>query len=133
MSTFSFWFDLVSAELWLDRHRRSNVEYIMAYIVGLTLVMQNLFCVAEGKHEASRRLIKLAFAAYCKSDAIGTVHTSIAEHVKEASLFFQKGRDTTMDMIVDLIRRHSIKSAEMFEFRDKMPNLNAKGSDEPWE
>lgn len=104
----------------------------MAYIVDLTLVMQNIFWLAEGKHPASRRLIKLAFRAYEESLTGLKVHNTIASYVKEAKIFVPGGRDLTLEKIVEIINRYKIDSAEMWSLKGKIPPFDASGSDEPW-
>lgn len=105
----------------------------MAYIIDLTLVMQNIFWISEGKHHISRRLIKLAFKAYLESETKGAVHRMVAHHVKEAKTFAPGTRDTTLDKIVEIIDLYRIESAEMWTLKGKIPPFDALGSDEPWE
>lgn len=55
----------------------------MAYIINLTLIMQNLFwLVAIYRVPVSRRLIKFASQAYKESDAMAGVHQEVESYVQ---------------------------------------------------
>lgn len=105
----------------------------MAYIIDLTLVMQNIFWLAEGKHPTSRRMIKLAFKAYYESTVRANVHDSIAEYVKQANIYTPGARDLTLDKLVEIINRYKIDSTEMWGLRGDIPSFDASGPDELWE
>lgn len=105
----------------------------MAYIVDLTLIMQNIFWLAEGKHPTSRRMIKLAFNAYYDSPAKADVHEAIVEHVKKSNSYAPGARDLTLDKLVKIIVNYNIDSTEMWKLREDIPSFDAPGPDEPWE
>jgi hypothetical protein len=105
----------------------------MAYIIDLTLVMQNIFWLSDGKHPASRRLIKIAFKAYLESNVKGEVHYKIAKHVKETRLYSPGARDSTLEKIIEIINCYRIDSAEMFALRGKLPSFDPAGGEEPWD
>ncbi|KAG8749004.1 hypothetical protein FRC14_001769 [Serendipita sp. 396] len=114
---------------------RSNLERLMAYIIDLTLVMQNIFWLADaadGTHPTSRRLIKLAFRAYSESDTNGKVHVLIQEHVKQAKSFIPGGQDATLEAIEDIIRQCTFTPDEMIKWRQELPPFGPGKKDEPW-
>jgi hypothetical protein len=105
----------------------------MAYIIDLTLVMQNLFWLVAGdKHTVSRRLVKLAFRSYNESAMKAGAHHEIAEYVQGASVFDRADRDGALDKIVELINKHRIDSAEMFRLKDRIRDVENSGQDEAW-
>jgi|ERR1700733_3195982 hypothetical protein len=106
----------------------------MAYIVDLTLVMQNLFWLAVvDHHPITRHLIKLAFKAYQESPVKAQVHNAISDYVKEAGLFERAGRDGVLAKIEELIDRNRIESAEMHVLKSRMGDIEFIGDDEPWD
>jgi hypothetical protein len=106
----------------------------MAYIVDLTLVMQNLFWLAVvDHHPITRRLIKLAFKAYQESPVKAQVHNAIIDYVKEAGLVERAGRDGVLAKIEELIDRNRIESAEMHALKNRMGDIDFTGDDEPWD
>lgn len=104
----------------------------MAYIIGLTLVMQNIFWLTEGKRPTSRRIIKLAYAAYLQSDVKKDIHSKILNHVEQSSKFTSKARDTTLEKIEEILKKYRIDSAEMFALKNQIP-FDILDGDEPWE
>ncbi|TDL22677.1 hypothetical protein BD410DRAFT_748466 [Rickenella mellea] len=126
---------LIFAKWVSDVYRRSDdtLRRLMAYIVDLTLVMQNLFwLVSDSELHVSRRFIKLAFKAYSESKAKPHVHYDIDRHVKEANIFVLVDRDSALDKIIELIDHHRIESAEMFELRYRVGTIEGADVDEPW-
>jgi len=104
----------------------------MAYIVDLTLVMQNLFWLTGGQHVASRRLIKLSFKAYYESETKARAHGMIAKLVKEKNLFAPGARDAIVEKIVETINRHRIDPMEMIRLKDRLGPYDPSAPDEPW-
>jgi hypothetical protein len=108
----------------------------MAYIVDLTLVMQNLFRLAVVDHRPppiTRRLIKLAFKTYEESPAKAQVHNAIRDHMKEAGFFDCAGQDGVLAKIVELIDVNRIESAEMHALKGSMGDIEFTEDDEPWD
>ena len=119
---------------------------LVAYIVGLTLVMQNAFWlqevaqgpVSEPKRQITIRLIKLAFTAYSVKDK-QSVHRAVDQHVKDKRVF--EGRDITISKIVELIDQYRIVSVEAFKvkyadmFRDmgQLDQYLTEGQNEGWD
>lgn len=106
----------------------------MAYIIDLTLVMQNLFwLVGIYRVPVSRRLIKLAAKAYEESEIRVQVHFEIEKHVEGATVLDRVHRDGALSKIVELIDLYRIDTAEMFELKDKIGVFDITGKDdEPW-
>ena len=105
----------------------------MAYIVDLTLIMQNLFWLAViDRRPISRRLIKLAFKAYEESSEKTQVHADISEYVRQAGVIDRANRDSVLDKIVELIGRNRIESAEMRLLNGRIGEIDFSGDDEPW-
>lgn len=105
----------------------------MAYIIDLTLVMQIVFSLAEGKHQTSRRLIKLAFMGYAESTIKVDVHLAIGNYIKQTKFYAPGGPDVTLEKIVEIINKYQIDSAEMGELRGKIPPFDPSEKDEPWD
>jgi len=106
----------------------------MAYIIDLTLVMQNIFFCMEvvGHRPLTRRLIKFALKTYKESAVKEAVHRDINEYVQKAGIFERVGRDKVLEKIEDLINKNRIESAEMRSLRDQVGNIDLSGEDEPW-
>jgi len=106
----------------------------MAYIIDLTLIMQNLFWfVAIYRVPVSRRLVKFAFKTYRESDVRSQVHFAIKEFVKGASVIDRMYRDPALGQIVELINRYRIDTAEMFDLKDQIGAFDISATDdEPW-
>lgn len=105
----------------------------MAYIIDLTLVMQNVFWLAEGRHPASRRLVKLAFRGYAESTIKVDVHRAISNYIKQTKPYAPGGPDVTLEEIVKIIKRYQIDSTEMWKLKSKIPPFDPSGEDEPWD
>jgi hypothetical protein len=106
----------------------------MAYIVDLTFMMQHIFCLTQGRSSViSRRLIKLAYTTYNKSDRQSEAHDRIAEHVKDLNLISRGAQDTTMDKIVEIIDLSPITSAELPGLKASLQSFDLSGPDEPWD
>jgi tRNA C32,U32 (ribose-2'-O)-methylase TrmJ len=106
----------------------------MAYIVDLTLIMQNLFWLAVIDRRAiNRRLIKFAFKAYEESREKAQVHSDISDFVKQAGIFDRASRDNVLDKIVELIGRNRIESAEMRSLESRIGDVDFSGDDEAWD
>lgn len=114
--------------------RQDTLMRIMAYIIDLTLVMQHVFCLAQGKHSVtSRRLIKLAYNAYDKSDLKSKAHNMIEEHVNKTNTILPGARDTTMEKIVEIIELFRMDPAELSALQSRMGEFEVLGTDEPWQ
>jgi hypothetical protein len=127
--------DLYNENLSNDRRcRRKTLERLMAYIVDLTLMMQHMFCLLQGKSSIiSRRLINLAYRAYNKSSLQSRAHIMIAEHVERLNLVGRGAQDTTMDKIVEIIDLSPITSADVRELKARLASFELSGPDEPWD
>ena len=106
----------------------------MAYIVDLTLIMQNLFWLAVTvRRPITVRLIKLVLKGYRESPEKAQVHRDISEYVRKAGVFDRAKRDTVLDKIVELIGRNRIESAEMHSLNGHIGEIDFSGDDEPWD
>lgn len=107
----------------------------MAYIIDLTLVMQNLFwLVAIYRVPVSRRLVKLAAKAYQESIVKAEVHFEIQEHVRKETVINRVQRDSALGKIVDLIYRFRIDTEEMFRLKGEIGTIDISGQDdEQWD
>jgi hypothetical protein len=128
----------VSVVWWshFDQYTCSNgtLRRLMAYIVDLTLIMQNLFWLAVIDRRAiNRRLIKFAFKAYEESREKAQVHSDISDFVKQAGVFDRGSRDNVLDKIVELIGRNRIESAEMRSLESRIGDVDFSGDDEAWD
>ncbi|KIJ27243.1 hypothetical protein M422DRAFT_784985 [Sphaerobolus stellatus SS14] len=125
-------------DMWLFQvYRQSDdtLRRLLAYIVNLTLVMQNIFwltTMTEG-HPITRRLIKLAFKSYQESTEKTQVHNDLYEYVKQAGLIERAGRDSVLEKIEQLINRNRIDSAEMHSLKDRISGIDLRAEDEPWD
>jgi hypothetical protein len=91
----------------------------MAYIVDLTLVMQNIFWfVAIYRVPVSRRIVKLGFTAYKELIVMSDIHEEIRKHVKGQSVRDRLHCDSALDKIIELLNGNRINTAEMFELKD---------------
>jgi hypothetical protein len=97
----------------------------MAYIVDLTLMMEHIFCLAQGKNSIiSRRLINLAYRTYNESGHQLRAHVMIADHVKDINLVSRGAQDTTIDKIVEIISLSPITSAELPRLKASLQSFN---------
>ncbi|KAG2034763.1 hypothetical protein BDR03DRAFT_1013208 [Suillus americanus] len=102
---------------------------LIAYIVDLTLVLQILYLVSDSQ-ELSRRVIKLAVAAYCKSPTSGEVHNRIQGYDRKLTLLERADRDT-LDKIIELMDMYCIDAKEISTVRAQIPTVDSL-PDEPW-
>jgi hypothetical protein len=103
----------------------------MAYIVDLTLVMQNIFWfVAIYRVPVSRRIVKLGFTAYKESIVKSDIHEEIRKHVEGQSVRDRLRRDSALDKIIELLNGNRINTAEMFELKKDMGIINFSGEDD---
>src|SRR6202167_6346884 len=110
-----------------------TLRRLMAYIIDLTLIMQNLFwLVAIYRVPVSRRLIKFASKAYKESDAMADVHQEIESYVQGAGIIDRMHRDDAIRQMVELIDRYRIGTVEMFKLKDEFGAFDISG-DEPWD
>jgi hypothetical protein len=105
----------------------------MTYIVDLTLVMQNVFWLADGRGKISRRLIKVALSAYLESEVKGDAHFMISEHVKKVNVARPGARDTTLEKITEILEKHRIQSEDMFKQKSQIRGFDISALDEPWD
>ncbi|KAG2134598.1 uncharacterized protein EDB93DRAFT_1306011 [Suillus bovinus] len=107
---------------------RAVLQRFMAYIIHLTLVLQTLYLVSEGK-EITRRAIKLSIASYLASPMSGEVVARIQEYDRQLSILERTDRDI-LDKIIEVMQFYSIDAAHMSDLRGKLSvDLT---SDEPW-
>ena len=106
----------------------------MAYIVDLTLVMQNIFWLVAIYHvPVSRRIVKLGFKAYKESIVMSNIHEEIKKHVEGQRVFDRLRRDNTLDKIIELLNRNRINTTEMFDLKKDIGNVDFLGEDdESW-
>ena len=107
----------------------------MAYIVDLALVMQNIFWLVAIYHvPVSRRIVKLGFMAYKESIVMSDIHEEIRKHVEGQNVRDRLRRDSALDKIIELLNGNRINTAEMFELKKDMGNIDFSGEDdESWE
>ncbi|KIJ27167.1 hypothetical protein M422DRAFT_78873, partial [Sphaerobolus stellatus SS14] len=103
--------------VWLHevyRQSDATLRRLMAYIVDLTLIMQNVFYLAViGDRPITRRLIKFAFRSYKESDIKEAVHSEINAYVLQAGILERAGRDRVLEKIKELIDQNRMEAAEM--------------------
>jgi len=88
-----------------------TLRCLMAYIVGLTIVMQNLYWLTEGENRnLSLNDYKAALNAYKNK---GVVHREIKSYVQGANAFARIDRDKTLSKITDLITEHRVNRVDM--------------------
>jgi hypothetical protein len=107
----------------------------MAYIIDLTLIMQNLFwLMAIYRVPVSRRLVKLASLAYKDSEVRAQVHFEVEKYVRGTNIFNRIHRDGAIGQIIKLLNRYRTDTAEMFKLKDTFGRFNISGGeDEPWD
>lgn len=107
----------------------------MAYIIDLTLIMQNVFWLATIYGvPVSCRLVKLAYISYKKSTVMPTVHEEIKQYVKGQTFFDRLNRDNTLGKIVELLHRYRIDAVEMFGLTEDIGVIDFSGKDdESWD
>jgi hypothetical protein len=97
----------------------------MAYIVDLTLIMQNIFwLVTIHPVPISRHLVKLAYLAYKQSVVRYNVHEDIKKHVEGQNVLDRLRRDNALDKIVELLNKNRIDTEEMFALKEEMGKVN---------
>ncbi|KAI6100890.1 hypothetical protein EV401DRAFT_846713 [Pisolithus croceorrhizus] len=105
-------------------------QRFIAFIVDLTLVMETLFIITEGRHErVGRRATKLAYNAYNDSEFKAWAHAQI-EAYRELD-----GRDAALEMIERLIKpADSDDNANGYhaELRKLVLDPVNLSQDEPW-
>ena len=98
----------------------------MAYIVDFTIVMQVIFgLVANARMRLSRRLIKLAFAAYKSSLERIQVHNEIRDHAKTDG-------DAALETMLELIENCQMRADDMDKLLLVMEGFD-NVQDEPWD
>jgi len=119
-----------------DVYRQSNatLQRLMAYIVDLTLVMQNVFwLVVIYRVPVSRRLVKHALMAYKDSIMMSDVHEETRKHVEGQNVRDRLDRDSALNKIIELLHGNRINTAEMFKSKEDIGNVNFSGKDdESW-
>jgi len=128
---------LVFAKWVYDVYQQSHVTLrrLMAYIVDLTLVMQNVFwLVAIYRVPVSIILVKVAYGAYKKSIVMPDVHERIKKHVEGQTVRDRLDRDSALSKVIDLLKEYSISTAEMFGSKEDMGNFDFLAKDgESWD
>ena len=106
----------------------------MAYIVDLTLIMQNVFWFsAIYGVPVTRRLVKLAYVAYEESTVMPNVHQDIKEFVDRQTFLARLQRDDALSKIIDVLTRNCIDTKEMFRLEPDAKVIDSlQKGDEPW-
>jgi hypothetical protein len=105
----------------------------MAYIVDMTLIMQNIFwLIPDNSTLISRRVIKLAFMAYKESTVKAQIHSQIANFVERRNIIDRGNWDAALNKIVELINSSLISSSEMLVLKEKFKGFDIS-LDEPWD
>jgi len=119
-----------------DVYQRSHdtLRRLMAYIVDLTLIMQNVFWLAAIYHvPVSRRLVKLAYVAYKESIVKTDVHEDIKKYVEGQNVLDRLRRDSALEKIVELLNKNRINTEEMFGLQVDIGDVRFSGKDdESW-
>jgi hypothetical protein len=119
-----------------DVYQQSHdtLRRLMAYIIDLTLVMQNVFWLAAIYHvPVSRRLVKLAFGGYQQSLVRSDVHEEIRKHVEGQTVIDRLHRDSALRKIVELLDGNRIDTQEMFGLQGNIGPVDFSGKDdESW-
>jgi hypothetical protein len=107
------------------------LQRLMAYIVDLTLIMQNIFWLVTVFHiPLSHCLVKLAYIAYKGLIVKTNVHEAIKKHVKGQNFFDRLHRDSTLDKIAELLNEYRIDTEEMFRLQGSIGNVKFAGQDD---
>jgi len=119
-----------------DVYQKSHVTLrrLMAYIVDLTLIMQNIFwLVAIHRVPVSRRLVKFAYVAYKESIVMSDVHEEIKKYVKGQTVTDRLHRDSALGKIVELLNGNRIDTEEMFKLKGGIGKIHfSENDDESW-
>ncbi|KIJ61911.1 hypothetical protein HYDPIDRAFT_30976 [Hydnomerulius pinastri MD-312] len=121
-----------------DTYQRSHVvlQRFMAYIIDLTLVLQNLFLLVSmsGRQEpASIFLIKVAIAAYENSPTRRRSRAEIQKYDRDAGLITRLDGDFALEAIAKLVGEYSVTAAEVAKHRNGIPHIDAQSRmDERW-
>jgi len=112
----------------------NTLRRFMAYIVDLTLIMQNIFWfVTMYRVAVLRRLVKLDYVAYKESVISSDIHEGIRKHVEEQTICDRLHRDNALDKIVELLNANRINTAKMFEWKGNIRTIDFSGKDdESW-
>lgn len=90
----------------------------MAYIIDLTLILQNVFWLqvltdSQGQ-DLSRRLIKAAAVKYYTSNTKQTLRFKIDQHLNSSS--FNVGPRSTLGTIIELIEECTLDPSDMWDY-----------------
>ncbi|KIM75628.1 hypothetical protein PILCRDRAFT_78621, partial [Piloderma croceum F 1598] len=104
---------------------------LMAYIVDLTLIMQNVFwlvtiyCVPVSHH-----IVKLGFKAYKESIVMSNIYKEIKKHVEGQRVLDRLRHDNTLNKIIKLLNGNCINTTEMFDLKKNIGNVDFSGEDD---
>jgi len=93
------------------------------------MVLQTLYLVSNNE-DLTRRTIKLAVAAYCKSSTIEDIHDRIKKYDGYLPLLDRLDQET-LTMIEELMVKFSIKASEIPGLRAEIPVISSQ-PDESW-
>ncbi|KAG1744675.1 uncharacterized protein EDB91DRAFT_198724 [Suillus paluster] len=105
-----------------------NLSRIMTYIVDLTCTMQILFLLAP-KGPISCPVIKLAMKAY-ETAGKSHIHAVIQSSVPSLLARSRPEEDHTLNEIVELIERYSIKTDKVQNLRTRITDVQRRLDDE---
>jgi hypothetical protein len=106
----------------------------MAYIVDLTLIMQNIFwLVSIYQIPVSPRLIILACSAYKESTVMAHAHEEIRKHVEAQVVHHRLNRDHALSKIEELLNGNRINTEEMFKLKGDIGPIDLSGNDDTWD
>ncbi|KIJ61888.1 hypothetical protein HYDPIDRAFT_115381 [Hydnomerulius pinastri MD-312] len=111
-----------------DTYERSHVvlQRFMAYIVDVTLVLQNLFLLVSERHEpASNLLIEVAIAAYKDSPMKTLSRAEIQKYDRDANLKTRMDGDSALETVAKLVKKYSITAVEVAELSKEIPHIDA--------
>jgi hypothetical protein len=88
---------------------------LMAYIIGLTVVMQYAFWRAQrGDFQGDVKAIyNAALTDYQMSGIKATVHKDIKAFVEQAKPWKRLDRDVTLEKVEELIKAHLVKAEDI--------------------
>jgi hypothetical protein len=128
---------LVLAQWVYQVYQRSHdtLRRLMAYIVDLTLIMQNVFWFsAIYGVPVTCRLVKLAYVAYEESIVMPNVHRDIKEFVDKQTFLDRIQRDDALSKIVEVLTRNCIDTEEMFRLESDVKVVDfSQKDDESWD
>jgi len=122
---------MIMSTLLVYQNSHEALRRFMAYLVDLTLVMQNIFwLISIRRVPVSRRIVMLGFKAYKESIVMSDIHEEIKKHVEGQKVFGRSRRDSTLSKVIELLNGNRINTVEMFELKKDIGYVDFLGEDE---